>query len=200
MFTVDVPYVAVQSAQVRLVAQASSAPNPADNATPANRTFKGTRGAKVMAYCQDVDSTFKDSAFNSLPVLQGVFGRLGYRWDNATNDFNAPPKVIADVINSKVTVTEVPQHGTVARLSPSSYFWQYTPKPGYAGKDKVSFVVDMQGRRFTIVANLLVHEVVNENAKPAECEKVFRKGAAIDGMNLDQTMDTSAFSLPQRAL
>ena len=178
-------------AQVMLVQAAS-----AQNVQPVNKDkLVATPSAEAMAYCQDVESRGippSHSAFNSLPVLQGVLGRLGYALSKDRSDFDAPPEIIAAVLNSKVNVIVTPQHGTVARLSSNSYFWQYTPEPGYVGKDKVAFLVEYQGRHFKIVVNLLVHETVPEDfnapfgTAPA-CEKVFRPGSSLNETNTDQT-------------
>lgn len=128
-----------------------------------------------MTYCQDVDSSFEKSAFNSLPVLQGVFSHFGYRLSKTGPDFNAPKAEREAIRSSEVTIVKPPRHGAVERLSPQSDFWQYAPTSGYTGEDSVTFLVIAKGQRFNITANLLVHEVVDEYASPRNCEKHFSR-------------------------
>lgn len=174
MITVDIPYAPIQDSPVVQVAQATPVARPL---TPRNKTVVPRREVQ-MEYCQDVETLFENSAFNSLPVLQGVLSYLGYQFPNNRSDFNAPPDVLAAVRNSNVIIFEAPQHGTVARSSPQSYFWKYTPEAGYQGIDRVVFTVEVLGRRYRIAVNLLVHEVVDEGADPRVCETVFRKGSS----------------------
>ena len=175
MFAADIPYVPLQDAPVVLLAQAKPSKN---------------RNEVILTGCQDVDSTFENSAFNSLGVLGGeVFRRLGYPWSSAEQMYVVPPKALAGM---KVTILQSPQHGTVERAAPNLGWWQYKPVPGYVGKDKVSFLVEAEGRCFKITWNLLVHEVVDENANPPECEKVFREDVAPKKINFFWVPDPSA--------
>lgn len=145
--------------------------------------FTSSQAAISMAYCQDVDNSFEQSAFNSLPVLQGVFSYFGYRLTNSSPDFNAPRQVTQAIRSSKVEILTAPRHGTVERLSPQSDFWQYTPTKGYTGEDRVTFLVMSQGRKFNITANLLVHEVVDEYANPRTCERHFSHKSGSHGFD-----------------
>lgn len=196
MFAIDIPYVPAQEVQATLVAQATSVTNAKDNPRQADSKAQGTHRKEVTEYCQDVDNISMPggSAFNSLPVLNKVLFSLGYRWDNKKGSFNAPPAVIASIRNSKVTIIESPQHGAVERLTPNSHAWKYTAEPEYVGKDRVVFLVEAQGRRFKIVANLLVHHVVPEYDldEPPACEEVFPKGDAPIDPSFEQKMGTAA--------
>jgi hypothetical protein len=69
----------------------------------------------------------------------------------------------------------------------NSYFWQYVPKPNYVGKDKVVFQIQAGTRSFKIIVDLLVHEVVDEDAKPRVCEKYFKKNAKTVALSLYPT-------------
>ncbi|HET6718198.1 MAG TPA: Ig-like domain-containing protein [Rhodocyclaceae bacterium] len=175
---IEMPATPVAGAEVVIERRVGEAGNRGLSPVSAVSAVSAVTGEEVMEYCQDVDHSFENSPFNGLPILHGVLSRMGYRWDDARNNFNASSEILESIRNSKVTVIAAPQHGTVKRDSPGSYFWRYTPHADYRGKDKVTFLVETQGRRFRITANLLVHAVVNENANPPACEKAFiKKGA-----------------------
>jgi hypothetical protein len=181
MLTVDIPYVPVQEASIVLIAQTVSGGSSSGVPPQFSTKTLVIPDKKSIEYCQDVDSSFHDLPSNDLPVFHGVLNRLGYTYKQMTSG-----KVPAELLSSmKVSVTEMPKHGTVARLSAQSYFWEYRPEPNYVGKDSVSFLVEVQGRNFKIIVNLLVHNGLDEYADPRPCIKAFEKSSPLKGMNND---------------
>jgi len=190
MFTVDVPSVPAQDAKAVLVSQDTSPkkaiPPPSTKTKPAAPSVE----ADIGFYCKDVTSIFKGSAFNSLAVLHGVLNRLGYSWKTISSG-KVPQSVIAAI---KTTVVEMPKHGKVEYTEPAGFFWHYTPDDDYTGPDRVKFVVEAKGRRFTFVVNILVHEVVDEFAKPPACEVFFNQPIKKTGMLDGQPTYAAAWS------
>ena len=164
MFSIDIPFVPAQNAPTMVMALAATGQPSA--AFPQQKGEKpSTTGSKnvTVEECQDVTSLSPDSSFNSIPVLQGVLYSLGY----SVKQIGAGEVPLAVREAIKVTVIEPPQHGAVNRAStpPNAYFWKYVPEAGFQGKDRVAFLVEAGGRRFKLITNLLVHEVVNEYDK-----------------------------------
>ena len=168
MFTVDVPSVPAQAVLVVQHAATNKgiSPKPDTKGKPTNPPIE-----KDQSYCIDATNMFGESAFNDLVVLHGVLNRLGYSWKQISSG-KVPKSVVASI---KTTVVEPSEHGKVEYTEPAGMFWHYTPDTDYKGPDRVKFLAEAQGRRFTIIANILVHDVVDEFAKPRTCELFFNK-------------------------
>lgn len=160
MVTVDVPYVPAQYTQV--VAQAESA-----HLSPEVITLAQAAGSeKALQGCRDVETIVKDSAINEFNPSYVVFKHLGYQVKNG--DYNAPQAVKDSV---KTSLLKSPAHG---KLVPQSFnFWTYEGEDNYQGTDQATFLVEVSGKRYKVVINYLVHEVVDQNANPPACESVF---------------------------
>lgn len=161
MVTVDVPYVPTQYTQV--VAQAQSAQQ-----TPPDVIIltQATGSEKMLQGCRDVESAAREATGFDLNPSFIVFKHLGYQVKNG--DYNAPQSVKDSV---KTSLLKLPAHGT---LVPQSFnFWTYQGKDNFEGKDQATFLVEVGGKRYKVVVNYLVHEVVDQNAVPPECESVF---------------------------
>ena len=56
-------------------------------------------------------------------------------------------------INPKVTQILAPRHGEIELVYAPSFHYHYTANEGFEGKDSVSYLVEVQGRRFKVVIN-----------------------------------------------
>lgn len=176
MVTVDVPYVPTQYTQV--VAQAESAQQ-----IPQVITLTQAAGSEnILQGCQDVETMIKDSALNYLNPSSFVFKHLGYQVVNGA--YNAPQSIKDGV---KTSLLKLPVHGTIVPLGTGEFHgWGYHGNAGYEGKDQATFLVEVGGKRYKVVVNYLVHEVVDQNAVPPECESVFPPSTAPSrGMTLE---------------
>lgn len=182
MVAVDVPYVPTQYTQV--VAQNKSAQQAPEVIT----LTQPTSTVKVLQGCQDVQTIVKNSATNELNPSYIVYSHLGYRVING--DYNAPQSVKDNV---KTSLLKLPAHGS---LVPQSFnFWTYQGEDNYEGKDQATFLVEVGGKRYKVVVNYLVHEVVDPNAEIPECESVFPPSTAPSGgVPFDPTADAAVFS------
>jgi Matrixin len=122
--------------------------------------------------CLDVNNApgASESAFNQFPLLPEVLDHLGYKMSGGY--YNVPPDIFAQI---KSYVVEAPKHGKVTLTSAKHHVWAYESTPDYLGKDRVSFAIEVNGKRFKIVLDLAVVAGVNENDDPA-CIKMFKLG------------------------
>lgn len=164
MFYIDLPTVPIDldEALISMVVKNDGKPRELTN----RKVQKQNRRTEFWEPCLDVDSTFEDSGFNNLAVLHNVYSSLNLD----------PQKEIPLAIRSstKLVIRSAPSHGVVYRPTPESFFWHYKPEPGYVGPDRVVFDIEVGNRRFRYTWNLLVHDVVDEGAKPPACESYFR--------------------------
>ena len=165
MFTVDIPY--EPSRDLATPYLMVSATQGKDKSPIPPKELK-------REFCQDVESADGTSSYNDIALLHFVLYKLGYKIPKNKSEYNAPADVMASVLNSKVTI-EPPKHGVVTRPLPASLFWQYKPEKGYEGPDKVVFTIEVLGRRYKVIVNLLVHSSVDEYAKTPPCDAFFRK-------------------------
>ncbi len=128
----------------------------------------------LTGHCADVGSldSYKGSSFNDYSPVPSVLEHLGYRWNKKRMDYSAPPAVVRSV---KSGLVEAPRHGTLTLTFPHT--WSYVAASGYEGNDQVRYFVEVTGRRYVVIENILVHKTVNEQADPAECEMAFRPGS-----------------------
>jgi hypothetical protein len=130
---------------------------------------QATGSEKVLHGCQDVETIAKDSANNWLNPSSVVFKHLGYQVEHGA--YNAPQSVKDSV---KTSLFKPPVHGTIVTLGSGEFNgWGYQGNAGYEGKDQAIFLVEVSGKRYKVVVNYLVHEVVDQNAVPPACERVF---------------------------
>ena len=162
MFSIDVPYIPSQDSPVVLAHTSVAQIASVDAIT--RQKFD-----KIFKNCFDVENTIgaAERPFNEFPLLPGILERLGYRWDGA--NYNVPPDVEAQI---KSSVIETPKHGKVTLVDAKYHIWAYESDPNYLGKDRVSFVVEANGKRFKIVLDLAVVQGINESDDPA-CIKMF---------------------------
>ena len=194
MFTIDIPYVPVHDVQTVVSALAATEQSPAALQQRLEETLASTAGRKSVTVenCQDVSSLSPNGSFNSIPVLQGVLKSLGYSTKQIES--GKVPTAVREAI--KVTVIESPRHGTVTRFATptNAYFWQYVPEAGYRGNDRVTFLVEVEGRRFKLITNLLVERVVDEFANPPDCEKLFSPRKVTNGIASDSSTSAPILS------
>ena len=128
------------------------------------------RDEEIVSFCKDI-GTFDSfvQGFNAYSPIGVVMERLGYRWNSKTNKYNAPVSVTNSI---KTRVLVPPKHGKLAITF--AHTWAYRADSGYEGKDQVVYLVEVAGRRFRVISNLLVREGANEFE--SECDKVFPKG------------------------
>ena len=168
MVTVDVPYVTAQYTQ--LVAQIEYVQQAPEVIT----LTQATGSEKVLYGCTDVETIVKDSAINDFNPSEIVFRHLGYRVVNGM--YNVPQSVRDSL---KTSVIKAPSHGSLIPLIPNSTnFWTYNGNTGYEGKDQATYLVEVGGKRYKVVVNYLVHEVVDPNAVIPACESVFPPSTA----------------------
>ena len=166
MVTVDVSYVPVQYTQV--VAQTESAQQTLPEVIILTQA---TSSEKMLQGCRDVETIVKDSAINEFNPSYIVFEHIGYQVKNG--DYTAPQSVKDSV---KTSLLKRPAHGT---LVPQSFnFWTYQGEDNYEGKDQATFLVEVSGKRYKVVVNYLVHEIVDPNAVIPACESVFPPSTA----------------------
>jgi hypothetical protein len=71
-----------------------------------------------------------------------------------------------DVADAKVSVLVNPAHGILESF-PNKYdlgpAFSYTPENGYLGQDKITFLVEVAGKRVKVVTTLYVVEQVDDN-------------------------------------
>jgi hypothetical protein len=63
---------------------------------------------------------------------------------------------------ARVSVIESPQHGNLQATDDGAYY--YFPESGYLGKDRVTFLVEIDGRKFKVVHYVQMMEIVPEYA------------------------------------
>src|SRR5574338_4411 len=139
-------------ASLTLCAVALAAAPGTTSSAPRNRVF---------TVCQDVQSADPESAFNSLLVVQGSLGALGYTWSRRKGEYQITQAEFASIA-ARVRTLVTPRHGQVAKVDGKPPMWQYRPKAGYVGQDRVSFQIGVGDKSIELRWNLLVAETVNE--------------------------------------
>jgi len=112
---------------------------------------------KTFTSCNDVDHVAPSvSALGAFsPLHLGIVKRFG-------GPEGLSPEWI-EKVRPKVTLIEPPSHGSVRVVEPQQFFtYHYTPDAGYTGKDHVSYLVEVQGKRFRVVINFWVVPVVRD--------------------------------------
>lgn len=139
---------------VQVIAQAPGASQPAPVAMPKRSGFDS-----VLTTCQDTEYLYPDSAANSFsPFNQELLQRLGSPVDGLSSEW-------LKTLDPKITLLEAPQHGQISVVSESTYHYNYAPQKGYEGTDRITYVVEAQGKRFKTVLNILVMPLVPEGYK-----------------------------------
>lgn len=124
-----------------LVAQATQQPAPSS--------------MKTFTYCQDAEFHGGSySAHNDFgPIGPDVAKSLGFKHKLFT---------VPELMQYKVTLLESPSHGVLREIHHDSHSWHFTPQKGYKGPDRVSFLVQGNGKQVRVAFNFLVIPSMNE--------------------------------------
>jgi hypothetical protein len=84
------------------------------------------------------------------------------------------------VLDAKVTVLSGPEYGTLAEggRGMGGPGFSYSPIAGYLGKDKITFLVEVAGKRIKVLTTMYVVEQTDGNGSPPCGYEVKRIGAA----------------------
>lgn len=73
-------------------------------------------------------------------------------------------QLAALVASVKLTQLQGVKHGQLIPHSPNGrVFYEYRSEPGYVGKDQAIFMAEFEGKRYKIIANVVVSMNINEN-------------------------------------
>jgi hypothetical protein len=150
MLSMDMPDMPPQQAPTIVLAQA---------AKPSTKELYGTVGVCYLSpaaeqinperdkegYYDVNPRAYADNIFSFKPLATPVFG-----YETA-----------------EITVLQPPQHGTLSNdLSPSKGNISYYPNPGYEGKDKVVFLVNIEGYKVKVVYFIKVNALYDRDTHP----------------------------------
>lgn len=134
----------------------------------------GRPEAKALALnagCADVETADPRSTENSFSPMHVVMRYLGYRISADGTRYDIP-RAVAD--NIHVTLSSPPSHGNLVPFTPNTYFyWRYVPKAAYKGRDSASFLVDVDGKKFSVAIHYAVQEIIWEDQEPDGCRLLF---------------------------
>ncbi|MBI5429000.1 MAG: matrixin family metalloprotease [Nitrosomonadales bacterium] len=145
MFTMEVPYVPVHDTPI-VLAQA---------AVPGDGT--STQQPDYLLKTCDEFSSGGGGLVDPAGWLAAYLGKQDQRVIN--------PATINSIL------LDAPKHGKI--ISGISNYgrihYRYDTEPGYLGKDKAIFMAEFEGKRYKIVANLVVTQTIDENALVPVC-------------------------------
>ena len=114
----------------------------------------------TFVFCRDAESALPDSAANSFSPVPRIFSKsLGLAGETVT-----------DLSKFKVAMLEPPHHGEAKLVSAPSHHWSFAPNRGYTGIDRITYIVEVQGKRFKMIINFWVVELVDDERSTPECE------------------------------
>jgi hypothetical protein len=139
---------------VQVISQAGGASQAPPVATPKRRGFDS-----VLTTCKDMEYLYPDSAANSFsPFSLQLLKRLGSPVDGLSPEW-------LKTLNPKITLLEAPRHGQISVVSESTYHYNFAPQKDYEGTDRITYLVEAQGKRFKTVLNILIVPLVSEEYK-----------------------------------
>ena len=116
---------------------------------------------RAITFCRDAQSVIPDTALNDYSPISGEFLRkIGRPYKGTT----------ADARPYRVALLQRPTHGQVQLLDEPSQHWTYVPEKDYTGTDRVVYAVESKTKRYKVVINFWVVEVIDESRKRSECE------------------------------
>ena len=141
MFIIDVPAVPPQETPIVLVQAADTSSQP----------------DYLLKTC-DESSSGGGGVINPAAWLVGAVLRQEHRKVSAQEG-----SALAATV--KLTQLQAYAHGQLIPHSPNGrVFYEYRSEPGYVGKDQAIFMAEFEGKRYKIVANVVVSMTINENA------------------------------------
>ena len=170
MLNVDIPYIKYAPTPA-LTEQATSPHKYVGHVRYAYSNAKHVQTDQVLpSFCLDVGTSgVYNKGFNAYSPLGVALEHLGYHWDNKTGNFNVPATIARGI---KASVFKEPENGNIIPTS-GKYVWDYVAYAGFEGKDQVTYLVEIQGKRFKVIVNILVHEVIPDPNDPPACEIVY---------------------------
>jgi hypothetical protein len=174
MFVVEIPEIPTERAQlvlaqtdaenIRRNSQSSLRPTRAQSSS-IKKVPSLVKADKILWFGQTVeqdggpnmpDGVYAQGRILSNPNLIIVSDLMDSRWLKA-NGITAESK-------ANTIVEILPKHGKLEAIANSEY--QYTPNKGYLGKDLVSFVVTVDGKKIRVKFTLyIVKEIIEEKAQ-----------------------------------
>ena len=151
MFTMDVPYVPPQDAPI-VLAQATNTSSPPDY---------------LLKTCDEVPTAGGAvTAMNLVNPAAWLVGELK-RPQNGPQVLTQS-QLMALVASVKLTQLQGVTHGQLIPhsadgTSDGRVVYEYRSEPGYVGKDQAIFMAEFEGKRYKIIANVVVSMTINEN-------------------------------------
>ena len=140
MFMMEVPYVPPQDAPIVLAQAADTTTQP----------------DYLLKTCDEASSGGEPAIDPSAWLVTAVL-RQNSRQVSAI-ELNA---LVATV---KLTQLQGVTHGQLIPHSPEGrVFYKYRSEPGYVGKDQAIVIAEFEGKRYKIIANVVVSKYINEN-------------------------------------
>ncbi|MFZ6757930.1 hypothetical protein ACO0K9_12035 [Undibacterium sp. Ji50W] len=132
----------------------------------------------VLAECGDVQGEVPPPSDGSLREISGTTLAPG---STLKRYWGLKFKENLDVSLAKVNILDQPKNGKVTRITTTlelGPYFQYFPKPGYLGQDKITFLVEVGGKRIKVIKTLyIVPQIFDRELK---CQKPSRI-SLIDG-------------------
>lgn len=137
--------------------------------------------SKTVIFCRDKESLMPDSGRNGFSPLSAEFLRqIGAKHGLGIHKLK----------QYRVTLIAPPQHGKVRLTDEPSRSWTYKPKEGYTGADRVIYQVENQDKRYKVILNLWVVEIIDEGRRNQECDSInfgVTSDSVISGVALTST-------------
>lgn len=192
MFTMEIPYVPVYEAPITVVQAANGSAGEAVQGA-AVLAVASTKPDYIFTDCyqigQDVPSY---SAIRSIDPA----GRLTNEFLRHLNERQV------ETASKSTRILEGPKHGKLStEVADNGYqFFAYFPNPGYIGKDRVVFLVEVDGKRYKVVTTLLVVKNFEYRDDPCPLPDIHygsgrsRPSAQGNGMDIETTSTTALAS------
>ena len=155
-----------------IILAAALAPSPISAGSPSAATNPVVLGASkpdmVLKECMDTVAYEHPRGGDWLTPIGAVRAYWSERYGK-----------ILRLLNSKTTVLEPPQHGTITgpeitsddTLDDKKQYvrdnfkgtFHYRPNPGFLGNDQVTFLVEVAGQKVKVITKLIVQKEVNDN-------------------------------------
>ena len=124
----------------------------------------------IKLRCQDVAHIIPgEEALNDLPNLRDpsrditplpfLLEKLGYTYRVGIGYKNLDAETKKAM---KIDLLEFPKHGTLTR-DKDGYSYDYKPKSGYIGRDRMVFWAEVAGKRYKLIKEVAVVNSINDN-------------------------------------
>ena len=146
MFIIDVPAVPPQETPIVLVQAADTSSQP----------------DYLLKTCDEVPSA--GGAITAMNMVDPAGWLVGTVLTKNGRQVSAQEGEIL-IATVKLTQLQGVTHGQLIPQSPDGrVFYEYRSEPGYVGKDQAIFMAEFEGKRYKIIANVIVSMAINENA------------------------------------